>query len=100
MVSIHQSFHVTFEPANSNAATTTNNGYAASHGATNTKVAVIYALPTFHEEVTSVMACILNDLGYYVVVYVGNGVVIGKFRVADLFLDIILTTEFDPEVQL
>lgn len=27
------------------------------------KVAVLYAQPTFHEEVTSVLACILYDLG-------------------------------------
>ena len=37
------------------------------------QVAVIYAAPTFHEEVTGVVTCILHDLGYYTVVYIGNG---------------------------
>ena len=37
------------------------------------QVAVIYAAPTFHDEVTSVVTCILHDLGYYTVVYIGNG---------------------------
>jgi hypothetical protein len=35
---------------------------------------VVYAGPTFHDEVASVVACILHNLGYYVVVYIGNGV--------------------------
>lgn len=38
------------------------------------QVAVVYAGPTFHDEVASVVACILHNLGYYVVVYIGNGV--------------------------
>lgn len=31
------------------------------------KIAVLYASPTFHEEVVSTMACTLHDSGYYVV---------------------------------
>ena len=42
------------------------------------RTAVIYALPTFHEEVVSSIACILSSLGYKVVVYIGNGVTIGS----------------------
>ena len=38
------------------------------------RIAVVYASPTFHDEVVSVVSCILHDLGYYVVVYIGNGV--------------------------
>lgn len=38
------------------------------------KVAVIYALPTFHDEVVSIFACLYHELGYYVVVYIGNGI--------------------------
>ena len=34
---------------------------------------MVYAGPTFHDEVASVAACILHDLGFYVVVYIGNG---------------------------
>jgi hypothetical protein len=41
------------------------------------KIAVIYAKPTFHDEVVSAKACMLHDLGYYVVVYIGNGVHVG-----------------------
>ena len=44
-------------------------------------VAVVYAGPTFHDEVASVAACILHDLGYYVVVYIGNGVHLGGMMV-------------------
>lgn len=40
---------------------------------TNEHIAVIYALPTFHEEVVSVVACLLQSLGYDVIVYIGNG---------------------------
>jgi len=40
---------------------------------TNEHVAVVYALPTFHEEVVSVVACVLQSLGYDVIVYIGNG---------------------------
>lgn len=39
-----------------------------------TNVAVIYAGPTFHEEVVSAFACMLKDLNYYTVVYIGSGV--------------------------
>lgn len=38
---------------------------------------VIYAAPTFHEEVTSSVACILHSLGFYVIVYISNGYTIG-----------------------
>lgn len=38
------------------------------------RIAIVYASPTFHDEVVSVISCILHDLGYYVVVYVGSGV--------------------------
>ena len=44
-------------------------------------VAVVYAGPTFHDEVASVAACILHDLGYYVVVYIGNGIHFGGMMV-------------------
>lgn len=42
------------------------------------KVAVIYALPTYHEEVNSAVACILDSLGFYVVAYIGNGIHVGS----------------------
>ena len=45
------------------------------------RVAVVYAGPTFHDEVASVVACILHDLGFYVVVYIGNGVHFGGMMV-------------------
>lgn len=37
------------------------------------RVAIIYAGPTFHEEVTSAIACMLYDLGFYVMVYIEDG---------------------------
>ena len=42
--------------------------------------AVIYAHPTYHDEIASVSACLLHELGYPVVAYVGNGVHIGGFK--------------------
>jgi hypothetical protein len=42
-----------------------------------TNVAVVYAGPSFHEEVTASMACMLQSLGYNVVVYIENGISIG-----------------------
>jgi hypothetical protein len=45
------------------------------------RVAVVYAGPTFHDEVASVTACLLHELGFYVVVYIGNGVHIGGMMV-------------------
>lgn len=45
------------------------------------KSAVIFAHPTFHDEVASAFACLLHSLGYYVVVYIGNGLHIGPFMV-------------------
>lgn len=45
------------------------------------RVAVVYAAPTFHEEVASVVACLLHDLGFYVVVYIGNGWHVGGMMV-------------------
>lgn len=44
-------------------------------------VAVVYAGPTFHDEVASSVSCILHDLGYYVVVYIGNGWHYGGYMV-------------------
>jgi hypothetical protein len=38
-------------------------------------------MPTFHEEVVSATACALHDLGYFVLVYIGNGVSIGGYMV-------------------
>ncbi|KAJ1399837.1 hypothetical protein B484DRAFT_245799 [Ochromonadaceae sp. CCMP2298] len=40
-------------------------------------VAVIYAGPTFHEEVTSSLACLLHSSGYEVVAYIENGFQVG-----------------------
>ncbi len=45
------------------------------------RVAVVYAGPTFHDEVVSSVACILHDLGYYVVAYIGNGIHVGGVMV-------------------
>lgn len=45
------------------------------------RVALVYAGPTFHDEVASVAACILHDLGFFVVVYIGNGVHFGGMMV-------------------
>jgi hypothetical protein len=45
------------------------------------RIAVVYAAPTFHEEVASVVACVLHDLGFYVVVYIGNGWHVGGMMV-------------------
>jgi hypothetical protein len=36
-------------------------------------------MPTFHEEVVSATACALHDLGFFVLVYIGNGVNIGGY---------------------
>ena len=44
-------------------------------------VAVIYAGPTFHEEVVSSVACMLHDLNYHTLVIVGSGLYIGGMRV-------------------
>ena len=41
------------------------------------RVAVIYAAPTFHEEVVLAFACMLKDLNYHTVVYIGNGAHVG-----------------------
>lgn len=38
------------------------------------KVAVIYAYPTFHDEVVASVVCVLKDLGFHTVVYINNGV--------------------------
>jgi hypothetical protein len=38
-------------------------------------------MPTFHEEVVSSTACALHDLGFFVLVYIGNGVNIGGLMV-------------------
>ena len=38
------------------------------------KVAVLYAGPTFHDEVVAALACQLKDADYYTVLYVGSGV--------------------------
>ena len=45
------------------------------------RVAVVYAGPTFHDEVVSSVACALHDLGYYVVAYIGNGLHVGGMMV-------------------
>lgn len=42
---------------------------------------MLYAGPTFHDEVASAAACMLHDLGFYVVVYIGNGVHIAGMMV-------------------
>ena len=41
------------------------------------RVAVIYAAPTFHEEVVLAFACMLKDLNYHTVVYIGSGAHVG-----------------------
>lgn len=46
-----------------------------------TKTAVIYARPTFHEEVVSATACLLKSLDYHVIVYIGNGFHWGSFLI-------------------
>lgn len=38
-------------------------------------------MPTFHEEVVSATACALHDLGFFVLVYIGNGVNIGGYMI-------------------
>jgi len=38
------------------------------------KVAVLYAGPTFHDEVVAALVCQLKDADYYTVLYVGSGV--------------------------
>ena len=42
------------------------------------KKVAIYTLSTFHEEVTSSVACILHSLGFYVIVYIGSGYHVGS----------------------
>lgn len=37
-------------------------------------MAVIYAYPTFHEEIVSAFSCMLHDMGFKVFIYVGSGV--------------------------
>ena len=37
------------------------------------KVVVVYAGRTYHEEVTASMACLLQEIGFHVVVYIENG---------------------------
>ncbi len=37
-------------------------------------MAVVYAHPTFHEEVVSSISCMLHDMGYSVFIYVGSGI--------------------------
>lgn len=44
-------------------------------------VALIYAGPTFHEEVVSSVACMLHDLDFHTVVIVGSGLYLGGLRV-------------------
>jgi hypothetical protein len=44
-------------------------------------VVVIFAKPTFHEEVVGAAVCALYNLGFYTVVYIGNGVLVGGFMV-------------------
>ena len=43
-----------------------------------TKIAALYANPTFHDEVVSSVACTLKDEGFFVVVYIGNGLHVGN----------------------
>lgn len=45
------------------------------------RVVVIYAGPTFHEEVVSSVACMLKDLDFYTIVYVGSGMHVGGILV-------------------
>jgi len=37
------------------------------------RIALIYAAPTFHDEVVSSVACTIKDEGYFVIAYVGSG---------------------------
>ena len=45
------------------------------------QVAMLYAAPTFHDEVVSSVACTLRDEGYVVVAYIGNGLHVGNIMV-------------------
>ena len=45
------------------------------------RVAVIYAGRNFHEEVTASLSCMMQELGYKVVVYIENGFSVGGFMV-------------------
>jgi hypothetical protein len=45
------------------------------------RVAMVYAAPTFHDEVVSSVACTLKDDGFFVVAYVGNGLHVGNVMV-------------------
>jgi hypothetical protein len=59
-------------------------GYVDPLNENNTKFkrnAVIYARPTFHEEVVSAVACSLKSLDYHVIVYIGNGFHWGSFLI-------------------
>ncbi len=42
------------------------------------KTAVLYAAPTFHDEVVSSVACTIKDEGYFVIAYIGSGLHWGK----------------------
>ena len=58
-------------------------GYVNTVNETNKfkRQAVIYARPTFHEEVVSAVACTLKSLDYHVIVYIGNGFYWGSFLI-------------------
>ena len=51
------------------------------------KVAVVYARPTFHEEVVNAVTCTLHDLGYFTVVYIGSGIHLNGFAIPYLYQD-------------
>ena len=53
----------------------------AAFKAQDTKIAALYANPTFHDEVVSSVACTLHDEGFFVMVYIGNGLHIGNFMI-------------------
>ena len=51
------------------------------YGRNEYSIAAVYAGRNFHEEVTASMACMLQELGYEVVVYIENGFSIGGWVV-------------------
>ena len=54
---------------------------AAEKTLKNAKVALLYASPTFHDEVVSSVACTIKDEGYYVIAYVGSGMHVGSYTI-------------------
>ena len=48
--------------------------YSSAYQQNKSRVAIVYAAASFHEEVTSSVVCILHELGLYVTVYIQSGV--------------------------